>query len=233
MADEDSVPGVPSDEGSSPSDQPQAAPELGSQAAPELGAQGQAAPPLTVEQLAEQIKTLEKRFGDTQAALHAEKARSASLESRASQFSPFRQQQAPQQQFDPFGGPAPTFDPMAGQQPDLSQVALAMAADSHVALKMMEVEKELGFPVSDGEKQAIHEHLQRIGSADVKAAARLLLHDRIVEHARESGKAEASKAIKESHKGVVQQPSGQTGQPKRVYESYAELFSDLERQGKL
>ena len=230
MTDDVETTGVPSDVGPSPP-APDDGAGLGLQGSPELGSQGQQAPQLpTVESLQAHVKTLDKRFGDLQTALHEEKAAKAALQSRLESGQAVIPRQAPQQQFDPFGGLSPEYDP---QQAGLTPRELALwgaVGDSRVEIKMERIEKELGFPVSDGEKQAIRDHLNAIGSSDVSAGAKVVLHERIKEQAAKSAKAATLSAVKQSSAGVVQMPAGQTGQPKREYprglEGYDEIWKD-------
>jgi hypothetical protein len=188
------------------------------------------------------LATVEKRFSDAQADVHATRAEKAALESQlqAQRTAPLRQgiNQQYQQPFDGYGGAAPQFDPgLAQQQTDVSRLALELAAEGQIKGAFSEVQEALDIKLSTKEKDAVRAHLNAIGSFDVMAGVKVICHERLMEEAREKAKASTLKAAQESQKAVVQTPPGQTGQPKREYSKgirgYGEILDDLEAQGRI
>ncbi len=225
---------------------PPAGSELRPAAASELGAS------VATPEPAPSIEVMQKRVADTQAAytrgqqeLSDLKAQNASLAAQAE-----ARKSAPAQVFgamnqqplgpQDFGMGQNYLDPgqnMAPIQPNVVAVMGALLGDSQIQIEMLKVVKDLGFEPSDAQQKAIRDYCNAVGSVDVKSAAKVVLHDEIIQRATDAAKKSVLAEVRQSSEAAVPTPAGQSGQPRRQYgdsaQEYRRLFEDAKSQGRL
>jgi len=234
------------DTDSPPSDQGLAAdaaptePGLGT-AGPGLAQEPAAPPPPTVETLAGQVETLDKRLSDTQDALRQKSEEAAQLRTAQESRIPQPGQQAPvaapqpvQQPaaeqpgyYNELGYPVDPYAPASPQAPAQPQpqqpsvfndpVAAQLLIDTRLESSFPQVEKAIGLELSDEDRTMLKQQCLARGTMDLLGVARNVLQPRIVKQAEDAAIKKTREEARASQEGVQPKPTGQAGQPESSF----------------